>query len=258
MKIDVDPDWWKSLFDEIYLKTDARSVCDESLTRREVDFISGTIPLRTEERILDMCGGHGRHSIEMCRRGFRRCTVLDYSRPLLRIGFEKAKRQGLSVRFVQSDARRSGLADETFHHALILGNSLGYAPGKASDVRMLIEARRILKTGGWLLVDVTDGDRVREHFAVNAWHEIGEDIVVCRQRQIRGDLVYSRELVLAKTGGMIRDRTYRLRLYGSEDLEKLLNTAGFRSIRVRLRFRPFQRRGNVGFMNKRMIGTARK
>ena len=37
MEIEVDPDWWKTLFDEVYLITDARSVCDSELTRREVD-----------------------------------------------------------------------------------------------------------------------------------------------------------------------------------------------------------------------------
>ena len=35
----VDSDWWKTLFDETYLITDARSVCDEKLTCREVDFV---------------------------------------------------------------------------------------------------------------------------------------------------------------------------------------------------------------------------
>ncbi len=35
----VDPDWWKKLFDDIYLVTDARSVCDDDITGREVDLI---------------------------------------------------------------------------------------------------------------------------------------------------------------------------------------------------------------------------
>ena len=39
MAINVDPEWWKTLFDEIYLKTDARSVCDNEISSREVDLI---------------------------------------------------------------------------------------------------------------------------------------------------------------------------------------------------------------------------
>jgi hypothetical protein len=29
MTIQVDDNWWKDLFDEVYLITDARSVCDD-------------------------------------------------------------------------------------------------------------------------------------------------------------------------------------------------------------------------------------
>ncbi len=69
MTIQVDPDWWKTLFDDIYLLTDARSVCDEEITRREVDLICELLPIRPDHKILDLCGGHGRHSLELAARG---------------------------------------------------------------------------------------------------------------------------------------------------------------------------------------------
>ena len=67
MPIEVDPDWWKTLFDDIYLMTDARSVDDESLTRLEVDVVCELLPMAAGHKILDLCGGHGRHSIELCK-----------------------------------------------------------------------------------------------------------------------------------------------------------------------------------------------
>ena len=85
MSIEIDPDWWRTMFDEVYLITDARSVCDESLTCREVDVICELLPLRAGHRILDLCGGHGRHSFELCKRGFNDCMVLDYSQTLIDI-----------------------------------------------------------------------------------------------------------------------------------------------------------------------------
>ena len=54
--VGVDPDWWKTLFDEVYLITDARSVCDEQLTSREVDFLVHTLDLKKSWPILDLCG----------------------------------------------------------------------------------------------------------------------------------------------------------------------------------------------------------
>ena len=54
MDITVNPDWWKSIFDEVYLLTDARSVGDEALTRREVDVICKMIPMQKHHKILDL------------------------------------------------------------------------------------------------------------------------------------------------------------------------------------------------------------
>ena len=71
MSIQVDDNWWQDLFDEIYLLTDARSVCDEKLTGQEVDFLIETLVLDKSASILDLCGGHGRHSLELSRRGFK-------------------------------------------------------------------------------------------------------------------------------------------------------------------------------------------
>ncbi|MBT8375213.1 MAG: class I SAM-dependent methyltransferase, partial [Deltaproteobacteria bacterium] len=83
MSINVDPNWWKNLFDEVYLIADARSVCNENITRLEVDTICELLPIQRDSKILDLCGGHGRHSIELCARGFEGCTMVDYSKPLI-------------------------------------------------------------------------------------------------------------------------------------------------------------------------------
>ena len=65
MTIRVEPDWWKAIFDEVYLLTDARSVCNDAITQREVDLVCELLPVQAEHRILDLCGGHGRHSLEL-------------------------------------------------------------------------------------------------------------------------------------------------------------------------------------------------
>ena len=90
MNIKVNPDWWKTMFDEVYLLTDARSVCDPTITRREVDVICELLPIQGSHKILDLCGGHGRHSFELSRRGFEACTLLDYSQTLINIARIKA------------------------------------------------------------------------------------------------------------------------------------------------------------------------
>lgn len=258
MNIHVDPDWWKTLFDDIYLITDARSVCDDDLTRREVDLFCELIPIAPEDSILDLCGGHGRHSLELCSRGFNGCIVVDYSLNLIGRGDETATRLGLPVCFICGDARRLNSPDHCFHHVMILGNSLGYIKDEDADVQILKESFRVLRPAGWILLDVADGSAIRENFSPNAWHEIGDDILVCRQRELRGNYICARELVIRKSGGMVRDRTYGMRLYDANGITDLIRRCGFDKIRVITDFSPFRIQGDLGFMNYRMLITAQK
>ena len=258
MAIEVDPDWWKTLFDDIYLLTDARSVGDDSLTRLEVDVVCELLPMETGHKILDLCGGHGRHSLEFCKRGFEACTLLDYSQSLTDIAQEKAQKSNYSLKVVRCDARQTDLNADQFDHVLILGNSLGYIQQADADTKILSEAYRVLLPGGWLLVDVTEGEAVKKVFNPNAWHEIGEDTVVCRQREIEGDVIRARELVISKQDGLIRDRTYAVKLYESQGLSSLLKSIGFTDIQIHTDFSPHRFEGDYGFMNRRMLAIARK
>jgi D-alanine-D-alanine ligase len=258
MTIRVSADWWKTLFDRVYLATDARTVGDETLTRLEIDAFCELVPIRTGDRVLDLCGGHGRHSLELTCRGLGRCTVFDYSRDLLAVGKKLAARRGCAIDFIQGDARCMQFKDSTFDHVLILGNSLGYIPGTASDMRILSESFRLLKPGGWLLVDMADGRTVKETWQPQSWHEIERDVVVCRERQLDGNVISAREMVLSKANGLIRDRTYCMRLYEPGDITDKLAGVGFSRPLAHCGFRPQRAAGDYGFMNHRMIVTARR
>lgn len=255
MSIDVRPDWWKSLFDEIYLVTDARSVCDGHVTRSEVDLFCDILSPGREDRILDLCGGQGRHSLELSGRGFGGCTVLDYSEVLLEHGRVLAADQGSPVEFLQGDAAETGLPAESFDHVLILGNSLGYQAEEEGDRRIVEEARRLLRPGGRILVDVTDGKRIRETFSANAWHEVEGDIVVSRQRELRDDRIRAREIVLSKERGLVRDRTYAIRIYDPGEIRALVASSGFDDVDLHGELSA-RGEGDRGFMNHRVIVTA--
>jgi D-alanine-D-alanine ligase len=258
MSIDVDPDWWKTMFDEIYLITDARSVCNETLTCREVDVICELLPLSSDHRILDLCGGHGRHTFELYKRGFTGCTLLDYSQALIDIAQSEAEKNDYAVEFIRCDARNTQLRSSTFDHVIIMGNSLGYIQAPDADTKIIAEAFRVLRPEGWLLVDVTDGEVVKNSFSPNSWHEVGDQTVVCRQRELNGNVLNAREIVIDKQTGLVRDRTYAVRLYDSESLGLLLQQSGFSKIKMYANFSPHRSDGDYGFMNNRMIGVGQK
>ncbi|NLI82263.1 MAG: class I SAM-dependent methyltransferase [Deltaproteobacteria bacterium] len=258
MVISVDPEWWKTLFDEVYLLTDARSVCDAAVTGKEVDLVLALIPLLPHHRLLDLCGGHGRHVLELCSRGLEHCVLVDYSRVLVR----RAKMESLSRRLPLSclvaDARRTGLLSRSFDRILIMGNSLGYLRDSEADLEILRECHRLLRSEGRLLVDLADGESVKKRFNPEAWHEIGEDILVCRRREMHERSVSVRELVVSKRKGLIRDRSYSIRFYEKKSAEKLLAGAGFEQIEITTDFSPHVEAGDHGFMDCRMIVVGRK
>lgn len=95
----VQPDWWRRIFNSLYVKTDGDVVEDGSITKTEVTVFSEILQLQPETRILDVCCGQGRHSLELARRGFESLEGLDRSRYLVQKARARAVKEGLAVRF---------------------------------------------------------------------------------------------------------------------------------------------------------------
>src|SRR5262245_58314155 len=162
--IRVESDWWKTLFDEVYLVTDAPFVCNPALTKREVDVIESVLRLHPATRILDLCGGQGRHTLELARRGYQHLTVLDYSDFLLARGRWEAAAAGLSVTFCQGDARTTSFSTASFDTVLLMANSSNQFIDATDDRQVLAEVARLLTAGGCFLLDLIDRDAALHHF----------------------------------------------------------------------------------------------
>src|SRR4030042_2140089 len=153
----VEPDWWRSIFNSIYLKTDGDVIDDAQITAKEMDMFLNILKLSPEDRILDLCCGQGGCSLELARRGFQNVDGLDRSHFLIQRAKANSKKEGLNVRFREGDARKLSYPADTFDAVMILGNSFGYFDTVRDDIRVLKEVIRALKPWGTLLVDVTDG-----------------------------------------------------------------------------------------------------
>jgi D-alanine-D-alanine ligase len=258
MPIQVDDNWWQELFDEVYLITDARSVCDEKLTGQEVDFLEEILDWDKSASILDLCGGNGRHSLELSRRGFKNVTVLDYSRYLIDLGKDRAKKEKLNTIFIQGDARDTGLPQEKFQFIIIMASSFGYFADEEQNKQILSEAFRLLVPTGTLLLDLPDRDYVLQNFNPFSCHKVNEDITVSRERELGDEIIYSRETVNSPKMGCIRRRTYCTRLYSLEKISDLLHSAGFSSITCQRNFMNREAEGDYGCVTNRMMVTAKR
>jgi D-alanine-D-alanine ligase len=257
----VSPVWWDEIFDELYLKTDGDVVENAGLTRREIDLFLELLPLAKNAQILDVCCGQGRHSLELAQRGFVNLTGVDRSAFLLQKARFRAQAAGLSVQFHDGDARAIPLADASFDAALVLGNSFGYFESASDDEAMLRDIHRVLRPGGKILLDVSDGSHVRKHFEPRSWEWIAEDMFTCRERTLSaaGDQLITRELTTHVERGVIADRFYAERLYNASGMNALLTHSGFIVLEGPAQFASTSTRNqDLGMMAQRLIFVARK
>lgn len=255
----VPPDWWRRIFTSLYLKTDADVVEDQSITRSEVDLFLKILKLSPEEKILDLCCGQGRHSLELARRGFQNVEGLDRSNYLIQKAKSEAKKQGLNVRFREGDARKIPYPSDTFDVVLLLGNSFGYFETIQDDMRVLKEIFRVLKPWGRLLIDVANGEYLRENFQPRSWEWIDKKHFVCRERSLSLDKqrLISREVIAHIEKGVIADQFYAERLYSRKSLRELLEKADFSDIAFHGEISSNSKRNqDLGMMERRIIVTA--
>jgi D-alanine-D-alanine ligase len=255
----VQSDWWRKIFNSFYLKTDADVVDDDNITRQEIDEFVKILNLSREDKILDLCCGQGRHSLELAQRGFIGVEGIDRSHYLIQKARQTAKKDNLEVKFREGDARKLPFAPDSFDVVLILGNSFGYFETINDDLRVLKEAFRVLKPWERVLIDVADGQYLRKNFQSRSWEWIDKTLFVCRERSLSldGQSLISREVITHAEKGVLADQFYDERLYTKESLTELLKTAGFSDIAVHGEIATDSvRNQDLGMMERRLIVTA--
>ena len=139
-----------------------------------------------------------------------------------------------------------------------MASSFGYFIDENQNAKILREAFRILMTKGSLLMDLPNREYVLKNFTPRSWHEADKDIVVCRQRRLEEDIIHSREVVISKREGLIRDATYCIHLYSPQKITTMLTSVGFSSVTIHKDFVSHEKERDYGLMTNRMIVIADK
>ena len=252
-------EWWRKLFNALYVKTDGDVVENSENTRREVDFIVSAAAVQPHSQILDLCCGQGRHCLELARRGFKNVMGVDRSRYLVRLARKRAQTEGLQVLFKEGDARNPRLLENSFDCIAIMGNSFGYFSNKQDDEKVLTSVGKMLRPSGQVMLDITDGAYMADHFDRRSWEWIDEHHFVCRERSLSADRerLISREVIVHDEMGVIADQFYAERLYTREGIGKLLEKCGFRNVRHHGNVEALSDRDqDLGMMARRLLMTA--
>lgn len=195
----------------------------------QADSIIARLRLKPGSRVLDLCCGIGRHSLELARRGFK-VTGVDRSAHFLREARRQAKAGQLDVEFIRTDMRRFVRAN-AFDAAINMFTSFGYFAKPEDDARVAAHVYRSLARGGGFLIDTQGKESLARRFEPSGWYE-KEGYTVLEDRKVMPDWSGIENHWILFKGGRRWDFRFKLRLYSATELRRLLREAGFRSVDV--------------------------
>jgi SAM-dependent methyltransferase len=179
--------------------------------------------------LLDLCCGHGRHTIEFARRGFR-LTGVDRNTRYLDHARRRAAGENLDIEFVQDDMRtfrRTG----TFDGVTNLLTSFGYFENPDDERRVLENIHASLKPGGRLLMEMSGKEIIARIYQKRDWDEQG-GVYQLVDRQAIDNWSRLRMRWIYIKDGAVSEFELLLRLYSASELTDLLSSVGFRDVRI--------------------------
>ncbi len=224
MTIQVSPDWYKDYFGAAWLGLATQQFAPER-TLAQVDFIVAAADPPPGGAILDLCCGHGRHSLELARRGYR-VVGLDLSVPSLNLARKSAADAGLAIEFIQGDMRGISYRVE-FDLVINIFTAFGYLESQAEDLKVLEAVARALKPGGRFLLDTINHAWLMRHFERRGWVPLDDGTLLLEEREF--DLRAGRNNVVwtfLYPDGRRHTQCHSLRVYTLVEFEAMLTAAG--------------------------------
>jgi len=198
-------------------------------TPREVEAMVSLLGLSPDARVLDLCCGVGRHSLEFARRGFQ-VTGVDRTASYLQEARRRAAEEGVQVEFVQEDMR-TFVRPGAFDAVINCFTSFGYFESDDEERRVLGNAYLSLTAGSVLLMEMMGKEILARVFSERGWRE-EDGMLILEDRKLAPDWssIHNRWIIIRE--GERREVTLTVRQYAAAELGSLLREAGFHKVDV--------------------------
>jgi SAM-dependent methyltransferase len=195
----------------------------------EVDKIEKLLQIEEHARILDLCCGNGRHSLELSARGFD-VTGVDRTAAYIERARSEADKRGLDAAFVVDDMR-AYCAPNRFDIVLNLFGSFGYFEDPDDDRKVVENMVASLRPGGRFLIETMGKEILARDFQARDWDEVG-DLLILSEKAIGQNWgsVETRWIVMRGTERI--EHRVSVRSYSAVELSSLLAACGFSEVRV--------------------------
>lgn len=196
-----------------------------------VDRLQRLSSLHAGGRVLDLCCGVGRHSVEFAKRGFP-VTGVDITEAYLDAAAETAAAEavGTALELICDDARRFSRPGY-FDLCLNLYTSFGYFSRREDDLLLLANCAKNLAPGGRLILETVGKETAARDFVESERFErAGWNVTT--EFKILGDWEYEVNRWILEKGTERVDRSFALRLYSAYEMKQALTEAGFASVAI--------------------------
>lgn len=220
--------WYKNWFSsKFYLKLYKHRNDEDA--RHLINLIQRTIPIKKDDKVLDIACGAGRHSLELARRGYR-VTGLDLSEFLLkeaRIACKKANEKPLHVSFVKKDMRHFNFKGR-FDLAVNLFTSFGYFDNDEENFLVIKNASDSIRKKGWFVLDFLNKDYLINNIVHYNRTKIDDEILHQRRRIVDDFVIKNIRIVSAKKELKYKEQ---LKLYTFSELKRAFESFNLRIIK---------------------------
>jgi len=224
----IKPSWYKDFFQKFYLKI-YQDILPRLDTKKEVDFIEKILKLPRGSKILDLCGGYGRHSIPLAKKGFD-VYLLDLNKDFLEQAKKEAKKQKIKIHIPHGDMRKIPFLNK-FDAVINVFNSFGYLENDEEDEKTIKAVVRSLKLNGLFLIDITNVNWLKNNSRPKSQRQIENLLVI---ENIKFNSKTKKNLINMKIvntkNRKIQYTSQSLRIYTFNDLKKLLTNNGLKII----------------------------
>ena len=216
----ADNNWYAQVFNEDYFRTIPKSAPRQTL--REAKFIIDRLGVQSGARVLDLCCGYGRHTLELAKRGFDMVG--------LKKALADAQASNQAIKFVHGDMRKLNFKS-IFDAVYNVQTSFGYFDDY-SNFKVLQGIYRALKPGGVFLIETVNRDFLIDDLPLRLWWK-GVECMLLEEidmDSVAGVLKVQRSFVFDGSSRAPWEQKIQIRLYSSNELRALLMSSNSAAI----------------------------
>ncbi len=180
-------------------------------------------------RVLDLCCGIGRHSIQFAKHGFS-VTAVDITKLYLDIASKNAQKERLGIRFIHSDMR-TFCEPGSFDLVVNLCTSFGYFDDINDDIAVIKNIYKSLVPGGRFVIEILGKEVIASTLKVTEELEFEGYKVLATTRILENWNRLECTRLITKDGKQEKIIAYH-RLYSATELKTHIESVGFKNQRI--------------------------